>query len=86
MDFWMTAAFLPFLLVFALSMSPHFESYVSSKEAGRYLSEKADPGAPILCSKFFARGIRFYTDRQIVVIDINGSGYFSRIRGIHQYH
>ncbi len=76
-SFWMTAAFLPFLLVFALSMSPHFESYVSSKEAGRYLSEKADPGAPILCSKFFARGIRFYTDRQIVVIDINGSGYFS---------
>ncbi len=76
-SFWMTAAFLPLLLVFALSMSPHFESYVSSREAGRYLREKADPGAPVLCSKFFARGIRFYTDRQIAVIDINGDGYFS---------
>jgi 4-amino-4-deoxy-L-arabinose transferase-like glycosyltransferase len=76
-SFWMTAAFLPLLLVFALSMSPHFESYVSSRDAGRYLAEKADPDAPVLCSKFFARGIRFYTDRQIAVIDINGDGYFS---------
>lgn len=31
----------------------------------------------ILCSKFYVRGVRFYTDRKTAVIDINGEGFFS---------
>ena len=75
--FWMLAAFLPVLLAFSLWMTPHFESYVSSRKAGQYLKERGPASDVILCSKFFARGIRFYTDKTIAVLDINGSGYFS---------
>jgi len=31
----------------------------------------------ILCSKFFVRGVRFYTNRKTAVIDINDHGFYS---------
>lgn len=76
-SFWQLACLIPLMLFFSLSMVPNFESYVSSREAGQYLREKTPPDVKILCSKFYARGIRYYTDREVAVIDINGKGYFS---------
>lgn len=31
----------------------------------------------VLASKFYVRGVRYYTDRPMAVIDINGKGFFS---------
>ncbi|MFA5038342.1 MAG: glycosyltransferase family 39 protein [Candidatus Omnitrophota bacterium] len=76
-SFWLLAALLPLLLGFSLAMSPHFQAFVSSAEAGRYLKENTPARGTILSSKFYARGIRYYTDREVAVIDINGKGYFS---------
>jgi hypothetical protein len=37
-----------------------------------------DPSqGPILASKFYVRGVRFYTDRPTAVIDIGGKGFWS---------
>lgn len=64
----------PFLIFFMLSVHKNFEVYVSSKSGCEYLINNYETGETILSAKFFARGIRFYTDKDIVVI---GNKYFS---------
>jgi len=54
-----------------------FEPFVSSKMASDYLVKNYPVSGPIICSKFYARGVRFYTDKEIVVVDIPGTNYFS---------
>lgn len=68
---------LPALLYFAFIVHKDFDSYASSREACELLINKHKPEGKILVSKFFARGVRFFTDREVVVMDISGSGYFS---------
>ncbi len=50
------------------------EPYISSKLASEYLLKNYKVGNQIVCSKFFARGVRYYTDKEIVII---GSNFFS---------
>lgn len=71
------APVLPFLLIFAFSRINDFEAHVSSREACAYLLEHHQPDRVILTSKFFARGVRYYTDKDIAVLDISGKGFFS---------
>jgi len=44
------------------------EPYISSKLASEYLMQNHEVANPIVCSKFIARGVRYYTDKEIVVL------------------
>jgi hypothetical protein len=44
------------------------EPYVSSKLASEYLVKNHEVTNPIVCSGFFARGVRYYTDKEIVIL------------------
>lgn len=61
----------------ALFILRELESYVSSKNACDYLLKNYDFKSPILCSKPFVRGVRYYTDREVAVIDLPGKNFFS---------
>jgi len=51
--------------------------YESSKAACEYLLKNYKVDNTILCSKFFVRGVRYYTDKEVAVIDVPGEQFFS---------
>ncbi len=53
------------------------EPFVSSREASNYLLKNYPVTGPIICSKFYVRGVRFYTDKEVVVVDMPGTPFFS---------
>jgi hypothetical protein len=53
------AFIVPFLLFFGLSSHQRFENFVSSKGASDYLLQYQNVHGPVLCSKFFARGVKW---------------------------
>jgi len=65
------------ILLAAGSLHEDLEPFVSSKIASEYLVKNYSVSGPIICSKFYARGVRFYTDKEVVVVDIPGTNYFS---------
>ncbi len=65
---------LSLLMLFILK---EVETYVSSKESSQHLLRNYTVSSPIVCSKPFARGVRYHTNRQIVVLDLPGKNYFS---------
>jgi hypothetical protein len=67
----------PLFLYFSFLMHNDFEAYVSSKKPCAFLLNNYKTEGPVLCSKFFARGVRYYTDKEVVVIDIGDRGFFS---------
>lgn len=79
--------FLSFILVLASSLfvvlfgtaalHKDIEIFVSSKAACEYLLKNYAPSAPIICSKFYLRGVKYYTDKEVVVVDIPGTPFFS---------
>ena len=54
-----------------------FDDYVSSKAAVDYLKKNCPAGDVILSSKFFARGVRFYSERDVAVTNLGGTNFFS---------
>lgn len=68
----------PTFLAMAFVSSPIFADYVSTRSAGKFLvSQRELEDAPVLCSKFFARGVRYFTDADVAVMDLAGPGFFS---------
>ncbi|MCX5700078.1 MAG: glycosyltransferase family 39 protein [Candidatus Omnitrophica bacterium] len=66
------------VLIFSAGfMHEKIEPYVSSRDAANYLMNNYKVEGPIICSKFYARGVRFYTDKEVVAVDIPGSQFFS---------
>ncbi|MFA5008700.1 MAG: glycosyltransferase family 39 protein [Candidatus Omnitrophota bacterium] len=55
----------------------NFEPYVSSREASEYLLKNSNINNTILCSRIFVRGVKYYTDKDVAVIDIPGKKFFS---------
>jgi len=53
------------------------EPWVSCKQVADQFVEMDQSDTTVLCSKFYVRGIRYYTDRKVAVIDINGDGFFT---------
>lgn len=53
------------------------EPYVSSKAATDYLLENHTLEGPVICSKFYLRGVKYYSDREVVCVDIPGTPFFS---------
>jgi 4-amino-4-deoxy-L-arabinose transferase-like glycosyltransferase len=56
---------------------PYIEPWVSCKDITDVLKKIDQSQTTVLASKFYVRGVRFYTDRPAAVIDINGKGFFS---------
>ncbi len=66
------------ILIFVLLNRESLNIYAASRKAAQYLVANAALGDnKILCAKFLARGVRFYTDRDVAVIDMGGSNFFS---------
>lgn len=68
---------LPLLLVCAFSMVHSYDAYVTSKQPTEFLMKNYQVHGKILCSKKIARGVRFYTDRDVAVQNMGGEDYFS---------
>jgi len=71
------ALFVPltvYLIPFARS---GIEPYLSPQEACEYLLKNYKIDNLILSSKFFARGVKYYTDKEVAVIDMPGTPFFS---------
>ena len=76
--FTLTLPLLLLVILFAAgSICGDFEPFASSKMASEYLVKNYSVSGPIICSKFYARGVKFYTDKEVVVVDIPGTNYFS---------
>ncbi|MDP2923682.1 MAG: glycosyltransferase family 39 protein [Candidatus Omnitrophota bacterium] len=71
------AAVLPIFLLSLPFSYENFESYVSSREACEYLLKNYNVNNTILCSKFIVRGVKYYTDKDVAIIDIPGRPFFS---------
>ncbi len=60
---------------------PYAEDYIrlyrSSQAACQYLIKNQSEAAIILCSKIFARGVRYHTNKDVAVISIPGTQFFS---------
>lgn len=71
-------AFLPFILVCAIPLAVgRVEPYVSSKLSSEYLLKNYRINNAILCSKPYVRGVKFYTDKDVAIMDIGGKEFFS---------
>jgi 4-amino-4-deoxy-L-arabinose transferase-like glycosyltransferase len=65
------------IIVALYMVRPHIEPWVSCKDISDIFKQMDHSQTPVLTSKFYVRGIRFYTDRPMAVIDINGKGFWS---------
>lgn len=70
-------AVIPIMFGIIPIVDKHVEPYVSSRDVCEYLINNYKIENTILCSKFFARGTRYYTGLPVAVIDIPGTPYFS---------
>ncbi|MBU1726299.1 MAG: glycosyltransferase family 39 protein [Candidatus Omnitrophica bacterium] len=68
---------LPLMLGFVFYNHAKLDPYTSSEEASAYLLKNYKVNNTILCSKFFARGVRFFTEKPVAVINVRGTPYFS---------
>ncbi len=67
----------PLVLYFALFSHSYFEDYVSSKNTCDYLLKNYKVNNRILCSRSYVRGVRYYTGKDVAVVNINGRKFFS---------
>ncbi len=65
------------ILVFLLLGRTNAEPWISCQPIADAFKRIDHSDSTVLCSKFYARGVKFYTDRRVAVIDINGKGFFS---------
>jgi 4-amino-4-deoxy-L-arabinose transferase-like glycosyltransferase len=65
------------LLVMLFFAQPYIEPWVSCKDIIDRFKKIDSSDTPILASKFYVRGVRYYTDRPTAVIDIGGTGFWS---------
>jgi len=56
-----------------LFMHAYADPYISSKLASEYLLKNYKVEGYILCSKPFVRGVRYYTDKPVAVVNIHSS-------------
>ena len=68
---------LPILFFFGLSWHDDIDPRLSGKSACQYLIEHNSVENRILCSKYFARGVYYYTNKDVAVINVGGNCFFS---------
>lgn len=70
-----------FILFFALSAYKYYGDYISTRNASAYLLDNYKGiNNRILCSKSLVRGVRFFTDKDVAVINIGGVIFLAPIR------
>ena len=66
------------VIVFSLLMfRPFAVPWVSCKDVSTELKKLPPLPSPVVVSKFYVRAVRYFTDLEVAVIDINGKGFFS---------
>ncbi len=70
------AGLLPVLLI-AAPFATNIDPYISSRQAAVYLADQPVGQSVVLCSKFFVRGVRFYTGYRTAVFDPSSDNFFS---------
>ncbi|MDD5108236.1 MAG: glycosyltransferase family 39 protein [Candidatus Omnitrophica bacterium] len=71
------ALFVPLTLYFTPFVKNDIEPYLSPKYSCEYLFKNYKIDNMILSSKFFVRGVKYYTDKEVAVIDVPGTPFFS---------
>ncbi len=69
--------FVPVMLYFIPFLLHDIDPYLSLKESCAYLLKNYKVDNAILSSKFFVRGVKYYTDKEVAVIDMPGTQFFS---------
>ncbi|MCA9400527.1 MAG: phospholipid carrier-dependent glycosyltransferase, partial [Candidatus Omnitrophica bacterium] len=65
------------LLISLFFMRPMIEPWVSCKAICDVFNTIDQSDAPIIASKFYLRGVRYYTQRPVALIDVRGKGFWS---------
>lgn len=68
---------IPALLLLVPFIHKEIEPYISSRDACEYLLRNYKVENAILCSKPFARGVRYYTDKEVAIMNPYGKNFFS---------
>ncbi|MFH0877809.1 MAG: glycosyltransferase family 39 protein [Candidatus Omnitrophota bacterium] len=68
---------IPVLLTLAALMHRDIAPYVSSRQITHFLKDHDRSNTPVLASKMFVRGVRYYTDRPVAALNLNGKDFFS---------
>ncbi len=71
------ALFVPIMIYLIPLAASDIEPYLSTQESCQYLLKNYKIDNTILSSKFFVRGVRYYTDKDVAVIDVPGTQFFS---------
>jgi hypothetical protein len=74
---YMVGAIVPIFLLSLPLIHNNFEPYISSKYASEYLLSNSNINNTIICSKTFVRGVKYYTDCDVAVLDMSGKQFFS---------
>jgi 4-amino-4-deoxy-L-arabinose transferase-like glycosyltransferase len=67
----------PAILLILPFIKSEIEPYLASRAAGEYVVKNTDANSIIVCSKPFARGIKYYTDRKVAILGNPGNNFFS---------
>ena len=69
---------IPMMLSVMFFVHDAADPYFSSEKACEFLMKNYDVGdAPILCAKMQARGVRYFTDKKVAILNIAGTVLFS---------
>ena len=71
------ALFVPITVYFIPLVAEGIEPYLSPQQSCDYLLKNYKIDNVILSSKFFVRGVEYYTDKKVAVIDVPGTQFFS---------
>ncbi len=67
---------IPLILGLAFNNHKAYENYVSAEEPCHYLLRNYNVKGPIICSKRFLRSTRFFTDKEVIMLNSNGQNKF----------
>jgi len=68
---------IPAMLFFVPLVKEDIEPYLSSHHASEFLMKNYSIEGKIICSKFYARGVRYYTGKDVAVMSMGGGNFFS---------
>lgn len=77
LSFYALIFFIPAMFCIVPLVDSKVEPFISSRDACEYLLKNHKIKNTIITSKFYARGVHYYTDMPVAVIDIPGKPYFS---------
>ena len=68
---------LPLIFFLILMVHHNVELYVSTRPAVEYLMQGRDVQGKIMCSKFFVRGVKYFSGKDVVLMNVNSPNFFS---------